>query len=319
MTLRVAVTLTSFAEYDSACLDILKKAGLKIVHNTFRRKLNKKEALELCKDCVGILAGTEIYDRDTLERLPEIKVISRCGAGKDNIDLEATEKLGIKIYTTPDAPTIAVAELSIGLTLALLRKIALMDRELRHGIWKKRMGSLLFGKRVGIVGFGRIGHRVAEIHREMGAIVNYADPFVKDKGVFKRIRLKELLKKSDIVSLHLSYSKRSVRLIGFKELSSMKQGAFLINCSRGGIVDEEALFSVLNEGRLGGAAIDVFEREPYTGPLKNLDNAILTPHIGSYAKEARIKMETKAAKNLLAGLKRNRKNIMDIEHHQRRY
>lgn len=303
---KIGVTLSSFSMYNSTCLELLNEKGFKVVKNILSRKLNKKETLELCKGCVGIIAGTETYDSDILGKLSRIKVLSRCGVGMDNIDLEAAKRFGIKVFNTPDAPTLAVAELTVGLILALLRKIFLMDREIRDDLWKKRMGALLYGKRVGIIGFGRIGRKAAELLKAMGAEIFYTDPNVREKDgrIFPRVEFKELLKNSDIISLHLSYSKENYRLIGQEEFSMMKQGAFLINCSRGGIVDESALYTGLKEGKLAGAAIDVFEKEPYNGPLKELDNIILTPHIGSYAKEARTEMEIQAVRNLLAGLDR---------------
>ena len=301
---KVAITITSFAEYDPAPLNMLKKKGFEVASNTFGRKLDKKETLKLCNGCIGIVAGTEVYDRNILERFKGVKVISRCGVGKENVDIVAANRLKIKVYNTPEAPTLAVVELTVGLILALLRKISLMDREIRGGLWKKRMGNLLFGKQVGIVGFGRIGRKVAQLLRATGAKVFYNDPLVTEKeaGRFARVDFKELLKKSDILSLHLSYSKENYKLIGKDKISLMKKDAFLINCSRGGIVDEDALYLALKEARLAGAAIDVFEQEPYDGRLKELDNVILTPHIGSYAKESRVEMEMQAVKNLIKGL-----------------
>jgi D-3-phosphoglycerate dehydrogenase len=305
MKCKVAITLTSFGEHDSTCLDILCNKGFEVASNSLRRKLDKKETLDLCTGCAGIIAGTEKYDREILGKLSGVKVISRCGAGMDNVDLEAAKKLGIKIYSTPDIPTTAVAELTIGLMLALLRHISVMDREMHSGVWNKRMGSLLSGKKIGIVGFGRIGQKVAESLKTMGGLVFYTDPVVNEKkrGMFRRMAFKQLLKESDIISLHLSYSEENYKLLGREEFSLMKQGALLINCSRGNIVDEEALYASLKEGKLEGAALDVFEEEPYHGRLKELDNVILTPHVGTYAREARIKMETEAVKNLLIGLK----------------
>jgi D-3-phosphoglycerate dehydrogenase len=305
MKCKIAIALTSFAEHDFSPLNLLKREGFEVVINPFRRKLNKKETLDLCASCAGIIAGTEKYDSEILERLTGLKVISRCGIGMDNIDLDAAKRLGIKLYNTPDAPTGAVAELTIGLILALLRKITIMDREMHGGVWNKRIGYLLSGKKVGVIGLGRIGRKVAEILNKMGADVFYSDPILKDKqkDPFHRIELKDLLRESDIISLHLSYSEENHKLLGREEFSLMKPGAFLVNCSRGSIVDEEALYSCLKEGKLEGAAIDVFEQEPYHGRLKELDNVILTPHIGSFAKEARIKMESEAARNLMIGLK----------------
>lgn len=301
---KIVITTTSFGIYDEQPLHYLKEQGFEVVLNPYKRKLTNEEVVELCEDAVGIIAGTETIAGEVMQKLKKVKVISRCGAGLDNVDLKAAQKLGISVYSTPDAPTQAVAELTVGLIMALLRKISLMDRETRGGLWEKRMGSLLLGKHVGIIGFGRIGRKTAELLRAMGANVSYTDPVVKEKqtGSFKKVEFKELLKNSDIVSLHLSYSKENYKLIGKNEFFSMKQGAFLINCSRGGIVDEEALYFALKGGKLAGAALDVFEQEPYNGPLKELDNVILMPHIGSYAKEARIEMEKQAVRNLLEGL-----------------
>ncbi len=301
---KIAITTTSFAKYDATPLKLLKKRNLVVKINTSGRRLNKKETLKLCNGCIGIVAGTEEYDREVLQRLRSVKVISRCGVATENVDPDVAHKLRIKIYNTPETPTLAVAELTIGLILALLRKIALMDREMRANLWKKRMGSLLSKKQAGIIGLGRIGRKVAELLRALGADVFFADPNVTEKqaGGFTKIEFKQLLKSCDIISLHLSYSKRNYGLLGKKEFSLMKPGAFLINCSRGGVVDERALYLVLKEGKLSGAALDVFSQEPYSGPLKKLDQVILTPHIGSYAKEARIKMEIQAAKNLIKGL-----------------
>lgn len=301
---KIAISTTTFGKYEKSPLELCKKCGYEIICNPYERKLKSVELVELAKDAVGLIAGTEPITENVLLKLPSLKVISRCGAGIDNIDIEAAERSGIKVVSTTDAPTLAVAELTVGLILALLRKISLMDREIRGDLWKKRMGILLSGKRVGIIGFGRIGRKVAELLKAMGAEIIFTDPNVAEKeaGEFTKVEFKKLLKKSDIISLHLSYSKENYRLIGQYEFSLIKQGAFLINCSRGGIVDENALYSALKEGKLAGAALDVFEQEPYNGPLKELDNVILTPHIGSYAQEARIKMETQAVKNLIKAL-----------------
>lgn len=301
---KVVVTLVSFAKYDTKPLCLLKEKSLEVIVNTSGRKLDKQETLDKCRDCVGIVAGTEVYDYDILQRLRGVKVISRCGTGMENIDIDAANKLGIKIYNTPELPILAVAELTVGLIFALLRKIPVMDREMRANLWKKRMGNLLSEKRVGIVGFGRIGKKVAGLLMALGAEVFYTDPYVSEKETeeFTKVEFEELLRKADIISLHLPYSKQAHNLFGRKEFSLLKQGALLVNCSRGGIVDEDILYSALKEGKLAGAAIDVFAQEPYSGPLQELDNVILTPHIGSYAKETRVKMEVQAVRNLIKGL-----------------
>ena len=161
------------------------------------------------------------------------------------------------------------------------------------------MGNLLWGKKVGIIGLGRIGKKVADILAFMKAEVSYFDIKTAEEYTFQNIE--DLLKDSDIISIHISGSGEKGVLIVKKEISLMKKGAFIVNTSRGGMVDEAALFEAIEKGDIAGAALDVFSEEPYKGRLASLDNVILTPHIGSYAKEARIMMETQAVENLLKG------------------
>lgn len=304
---KILISTSSFAKVDPSPIELLKSRGFNPEFNPFGRTLSKDEIIKLASQARGIIAGTEKLDREVLSKLTNLKVISRCGSGLDSVDLKVAEELGIKVFNTPDGPSLAVAELTIGLIFALLRKIPLMDREVRSDSWNKKMGNLLFGKQVGVIGFGKIGRKVAVLLKALGAHVIFFDPFLEEKEVlgFSNTELSTLLKESDIITLHLPYSKENCNLIGKKEISSMKKDAFLVNCSRGGIVDEDVLYLALNNNKLSGAAIDVFVQEPYKGQLKELDNVILTPHIGSYAKEARVKMELEAAGNLIKGLEAN--------------
>jgi len=297
---KIAITTTTFGEYDKEPLNLLDMNGFNVKLNPYQRRLKKDEVIELCKDAIGIIAGTETLDVDIMETLTTLKVISRCGAGINNVSLVEADRIGIKIYNTPDAPTTAVAELTVGLIINLLRKVSWMDKELKMGQWKKRMGNLLYEKKVGIKGMGRIGTKVVELLKPFGCEIAYADPFVENGLLgLQRLSLKDMLCWADIVTVHVGVGEK---LIGKKEFQCMKKGALIINTSRGGVVDESALYENLKNGRLSGAAIDVFEQEPYTGPLKERENVILTPHIGSYAKEARVEMEKQAVENLLKGL-----------------
>ena len=304
MNKKVFISTSTFAEFDRAPLELLEEKGYSFELNPYKRKMGFEEIVKRVKGAVGLVAGTETLDADVLANLADLKVISRCGSGMDNVDIGATGKRGIKVCNTPDGPTLAVAELTVGLILNLLRKINKMDRLVRLRKWEKNMGNLLFGKKVGIIGFGRIGQKVARLISAFGAEIIYYDVNDKD-GIdpeYKKKSLSELLEESDIVTLHLSFSGKSGAIIGKEELKSMKKGSVLINASRGGAVDEGALYEALKKGHLSGAALDVFRDEPYSGPLSELDNIILTPHIGSYAKEARVKMEVDAVKNLLVAL-----------------
>lgn len=297
---KVAITTGSFAEHDTIPVNLLVEKGFEVISNTFGRRLNKKETLEMCSGCVGIIAGTEIYDMEILEKLKGVKVISRCGTGMDSVDINAANKLGIKVFNTPDAPTLAVAELTVGLILNLLRKINQMDSAIRSSRWEKLMGNLLNEKKVGIIGFGKIGQKVAMLLHPFNCEIRYCDIRTDDRELItKKVELEELLKISDIISIHVSSNEQ---IIGEREIKMMKKGGWLINVSRGMTVDENALYQALKSGYLSGAAMDVFEKEPYSGMLTELDNVILTPHIGSYAKESRVKMEIEAVENLLKGL-----------------
>ena len=298
---KIAITTSSFAKFSKEPLQLLDEKGIAYVLNPHGRKLSEEETIDLLQGCIGVAAGTEPLTSRVMEALPDLKVISRCGTGMDNVDRKAAAKRGIAVCNTPDGPTLAVAELTLGYALDLMRQISRMDRELRSGEWKKRMGNTLSGKRLGIVGFGRIGRAVAGMFASLGVEVAFNDPVV-ESGTYRKMGVNELLAWADILTLHCSLSGGACTLFSRDQLRSMKPGSWIINASRGGIVDEDTLYEMLKSGHLAGAAIDVFGKEPYNGPLTELDNVILTPHIGSYARESRIQMEIDTIKNLLDAL-----------------
>ena len=298
---RIAITTSSFATFSRAPIEMLEKVGYEAVLNPLGRKLSAEEAVTQLRGCVGVVAGTEPLTDKVLSACPDLRAVSRCGTGLDNVDLKTAARLGIPVRNTPDGPTQAVAELTLALALDLLREVSRMDRDLRVGVWKKRMGFAMQGKRLGIVGMGRIGQAVARTFAAMGTSVAYCDP-VEATCCFPRLDLIKLLSQSDIVCLHCSRPAGGCMLLGQDELLAMPKGSWLINCSRGGLVDEKVLHDMLLSGHLAGAALDVFDQEPYQGPLLALDNVVLTPHIGSYAREGRIQMEIDAVQNLLDAL-----------------
>lgn len=302
--MRIAITTSTFAEFDREPLDLLDAAGAEYVLNPHGRKLKPEETVQLLQNCIGVVAGTEVYDAAVLSALPGLLVISRCGVGLDSVDLEAAKARSVLVRNTPFGPTRAVAELTVGLALDLLRHVTRMDRDLRAGAWKKRMGSLLTGKKVGVVGFGRIGRSTADLFASLGCAIAYSDLApIADCPIYATcLELRELLAWADLVTLHCGKPAHGGFLLGQEELAAMRPGSWLINCGRGGLVDEEALAEMLRSGRLAGAAVDCFVQEPYTGPLTGLDNAVLTPHVGSYAREGRAGMEADAVKNLLDAL-----------------
>ena len=298
---KILIGPSSFAELDCAPLERLKSAGYVVVENHFRRKLSKKELLDLLgDDVIGLIAGLETLDREVLE-ISKIQVISRVGAGLSNVDMEAARDLGIRVYNTPDAPTNAVAELTIGAVLCLLRMFSQMDRALHDREWRKKIGSQLQGKTVAIIGFGRIGRRVAELLFPFDVIILIVDPYV-DEGAcagYRKVSLQAALSEADIVTLHCSGHEC---IIDDKEFTLLKKGSYLLNAARGGVISETALIKALEDGIVAGAWLDTFEHEPYNGPLCSYRNVILTPHVGSYTAECRSKMEGEAVENLLKAL-----------------
>jgi len=307
----ILITTSSFGSLDSGPKDLIEAVGFALRENPFGRTLTEGEVRALLEEHkpVGMIAGVEPLTAGVLQGAAEhLKVISRCGAGLDSVDSKSAKELGIAVYNTPDAPCEAVAELTVGMMLCLIRNINGSDRLVRSGNWKKPMGFLLGELTVGILGLGRIGKRVAVLVSRFGARVVAAD-IVSDEAWAKQhgVRLMgrtELLQVADIVSLHLPYSSGDLHhVIGATQLASMKPGSYLLNTSRGGLVDEQALFESLKSGHLRGASLDTYEQEPYRGPLCELDNVILTPHVGSYARAARVRMESEAVTNLIKGLK----------------
>jgi len=302
---KVFISTTSFAKDDIKPMNLLREAELEVYVNSFAKTLSEDEIKRFIYDKDFLIAGTEPLTHGVFEVAKKLKIISRCGVGMDNVDINAAAQMGIKVFNTPYGPTQSVAELTIGLILDLLRRVSVMNSDIRAGIWKKQVGNLLKGKKIGIIGFGRIGKRVAELLIPFDVDIAYFDPYVQQSNLKISSRpLEELFRWADIITLHCSGQGDGKTIISREELRKMKKGAWLINTSRGGLIDEEYLYNSLKNGDLSGAALDVFEREPYRGPLSELDNIILTPHIGSYAKEGRIEMEIQAVTNLLEGIRK---------------
>jgi len=301
---RVLLSVSSFGAGGDQDRRKLEDAGMEVLDNPHGRRLTRDEIGELIGDVHALVAGTEPLDLPVLEQAPRLRVISRVGVGLENVDLNAARSLGIVVRNTPDAVTDPVAELTLAGILSLLRHIGEMDRALRAGNWERKMGGLLRGKTVGIIGLGRIGRRLTELLTPFEVTVLASDR-APDQHVAGQlgatyVELGELLERSDIVTLHVPGMTRP--LIGAEELARMQPHALLVNASRGGLVDEDALLAALREERLAGAYVDTFVDEPYTGPLTELEQVLVTPHAGSYAREARARMESEAVDNLLGAL-----------------
>lgn len=282
-------------------------SSLNVIKNTHGRILTEEEVTKLIEQYqpIGLCAGVEPLTRSVLEQAKDLKVISRLGAGLDSVDLKAAADLGINVYNTPDAPVAAVAEHVIGLTLGMIRYISLMDAKMRQRKWEQKQGVLLSEKTVGLIGCGRIGSYVAKLMLAFGCTVIAYDPFLKEHGLCELLPLEKVLEEADILSLHIPYTPENHHFIGKEQLKLMKSSAILINTARGKLVDESALIEALNSGEISGVALDVYETEPYEGPLMDLsaEKVLLTPHVASSARETRIQMEEETVENLLKGLK----------------
>jgi len=291
-------------------LNILRKGGLEV---DYVPQITREELLKVVDqyDAIIVRSRTKV-DVEVLRRAIRLKVIGRAGVGVDNIDVEEAKKRGIKVLRTPEGPSVSVAELTLALMLCLARMVPYADRAMKDGKWVKRelMGVELKGKKLGIVGFGRIGYEVARRAKAFEMEVLVYD-VILDK-LMDRVRevgarglgFEELLRESDFVSIHVPLTPQTRHMIGEGELKAMKPTAYLINTSRGGVVDEEALLRALKEGWIAGAALDVYEVEPPTNmELIRLPNVVCTPHIGAQTVEAQRRNSALIANKLLNALK----------------
>lgn len=303
MNKKVLTSPSSFGQCGSEPFDLLARHGFEVINNPFGRKLTEDEVIEIASDCVGIVAGVEPLTARVIDALSNLKCISRVGVGMDNVDIAYAKTKGIAVVNTPDGPTLPVAELTLAMTMALLRKIPQAHHNLKNGVWKKEIGNLLYGKTVGVIGLGRIGRKVATIFRALGnQVIGYdlvPDEDWSNQNSVTISSMEKVLKEADIITLHIPGNADKSPVLSKNELDMIKPSAILINIARGGVVDEEALYESLKKLEIGGAALDVYAKEPYDGRLIELDNIIFTPHLGSYAAEAKLQMEIDAVKNLI--------------------
>ena len=312
---KVLITTVPFGEVDRAPLDMLESHKIKYLINPLNKKLTEDELLSLVSDFDVIIAGTENISNKVMNRAKNLKMISRVGIGLDSVDLLAAKRHGIIVSYTPDAPAPAVADLTMGLIYSLLRNLHKANIQLHQNKWHRYFGSRLTNCCIGIIGTGRVGKRVVRNLKALGCNkIYYYD---------KKVRLKEedgeqvvfaskdeIYNISDIISFHLPLDVETKNMVTIKEMTLMKKSALLINTARGGIINEEDLNTALKDKLIMGAAIDVFEQEPYSGKLMEHDNCILTSHMGSMTFDCRERMEIEAieeAIRFITGKKLERK------------
>jgi D-3-phosphoglycerate dehydrogenase / 2-oxoglutarate reductase len=303
----VAIAAQPFAQHDPAPREVLESTGAELRDNPHGRKLKRDEVPELLAGCSAVVASTEPYDAGVLDALPELRLIARTGVGMDSVDLDAARARGVAVAWTPEAPSDSVAELVVGFLVSLARHVPRADRDLRAQRWERRTGWLLRQRTVGIIGLGRIGSRVARLLRPFGCrlLATDIDPALVKVATalgVQMVDLETLLAESDAVTTHVPLTPDTHGLIDAAALGRMRPGSLLINTARGEVVDEAALLAALEEGRLGGAALDVFCEEPYRGPLAGRDDVFLTCHMGSCSDQGRLDMELGAARAVAAFL-----------------
>lgn len=301
----ILIALSTFAEFDAKPLELLKASGIPYTIHSTGKRITKEELLQAGKNATVIVAGVEPYDAEVLSALTNLRCISRCGVGVDAIDLEEAREKGITVLNTPDVPTIAVAELAISLYFSLSRNLRVQANSMGNKKWERLESHLVSGRTIGIIGFGRIGRKIAEFLKPFNVKVLVADPFLAKESVGNLgatlVDKETLLRESDIVSVHAAKSNTPV--IGADDYSRMKKGALLVNLSRGGMIDEDGLLKAIRSKHLAGAGLDVFAKEPYNGPLCDLENVILTPHNATSTVETRVAMEVECVENAIRFIK----------------
>ncbi len=304
---RVLVATRSFGSTSSKPWDVLAEAGCEVVKADMKGEMSEERLIELLADIDGAIVGVVPVTAHVLESAPRLKVISMHGVGVDHVDLPAAAKLGIVIANCPGANDQAVADLAIGLMIAIARQIPIADLALRQEKWGRYTGSELWNKRLGLVGYGRIGRGVAKRALGFDMDVLVFDPYVPaDQAGLPGVRftsLEEVITSADFLSLHAALTNETRSMIGEAQLRNMKPSAFLVNTARGGLVDEAALYQALSQKWIAGAALDVFIEEPPAGsPLLGLENLVVTPHIGAHTQEAIERMGVMAAQNVVLTL-----------------
>ncbi|TGL16979.1 dehydrogenase [Leptospira yanagawae] len=320
----VFVSTFPFCRTSPKALELLASNGYKVTINPMGRKMKPLEVMEAAKDFDALIAGTEDLT-PLVKETTHLKLISRVGVGLDSVPLDLCKKKGISVAYTPDAVSPAVSELAVSLIIDAMRKVSYADREIRKGEWTRPYGERIGGAVIGILGFGRIGKRVAshllgffpkeilicdllEQSQSIELLQTISDQMFEmnqtlgknwNETNIKQVDFETLLQRSDAVTIHVPLTEQTKNLFNSKTMTLMKQKSVLINTARGGIVNEDDLYQMLKDQKISAAAMDVFEEEPYLGPLSELENVILTQHMGSCSNDCREDMEREAAENIV--------------------
>ena len=300
--IKILITTSTFSKQN---LDLLnEKKKYKFLINDSGQKVKETFLIKNIKDVDAVIAGTEIYNDRILASAKKLKLISRIGVGIDNIDLKYCKKNKIKVLSSKTELSTGVAEHSLALIFSALKKINYFDRNLKKNIWKKKNTNLLYGKKIGIIGFGKIGKKIYNLTKPFNLEYFYNDKIKIKNSNIRYKTIKEIFSICDIITLHLPFNKNTKNIIEKKILSNVSHKIILINTSRGEIINENDLFRFLIKNKESVTCLDVFGKEPYKGNLNKLSNIILTPHVSGYSFEIRNLMEKEALKNIIDEFKK---------------
>ena len=305
--MKVLITSRSFGKIGDTAQRILEDGGVEIINKSVG--FDQAEFERIIPEFDALIIGAHEFEEKDMERCPDLKIICKHGVGLNNIHLEKAKELGIAVTNAPGTNSNAVADLTLGLMLSVARKISHSSALVKEGVWKSHIGEDVCNKTVGLLGFGAIARKVANRVRGFDMQVLTYDPYVKElpeeyRSFVKLCSLEEVISGCDFLSVHLPLTEETRNMISAREMKMMKQGSYIINTARGGIVNENDLYEALKSGHLNGAAMDVVESEPMTTdhPLLSLPNVVVTPHIGMYSKEAISAVSEICARNVVACL-----------------
>jgi len=301
---KALITTVPFGERNRLPLELLENADIEYVINPHNKRLTEDQLVDLITDFDVLIAGTEPISDKVMTKAGNLRLISRVGIGLDSVDLMAAKRRGIRVSYTPDAPAPAVAGLTLGLMLTLLRSVHISNLQMHQGKWQRIFGRRLAEVTLGVIGVGRIGARVLRRTKGFGTPRILVNDLMPNKELGREFKLEwvtkeQIYQEADIISLHLPLTRLTKNMIRREQLLSMKPDAMIINVSRGGIINEQDLYDVMMTGHLSGAAIDVFEHEPYTGKLAEIERCLLTSHMGSMSIDCRTRMEIEATEEAI--------------------
>ncbi|WP_217594429.1 phosphoglycerate dehydrogenase [Cohnella sp. GbtcB17] len=302
---KVLVTATNYSALCAEAKRLLEEAGCEIVENQLGRPHTYEELIPLVGDIDAVVAGVDTWDEAVFKQAPKLKAIARFGVGVDNIDLEQAKAYGIQVTNVPGGNANAVAELTVGLILSMMRNIPALQESAKRAYWDRRVGVELAGRTVGLLGFGNIAQMVARklqgFDVRLIAYDKFPNPAKAEALGVQLVDSDEVLRQSDVVSMHLPSLKETHHMMSDAQFGLMKESAYFVNTARGALVDEQALYRALQSNRIAGAAIDVYEREPVAAdnPLLKLDNLLATPHTAAETEETYRRVGLATAQALL--------------------